>query len=306
MDEKTLLSMKQYMGRIRRDEYQKVYAPLAECYFRTGLLGDAKETALEGLEIFPSYLLCREVLGKIYFKLGNLDQARRQLEKVARIVKNNSELSRILGKLYMQLGLDDLALEHFEFVVKKDPFDFEIQNLLLEIQERNLPEPEYDPDDKADGFSGSQKEKVTDIEAIIAQLDEPEVSGREKYSKATDRALDFLEEVEDDIDAKADKIYAYLREDEENKKDAPVNHRKVINPEIIKENRREIHAAALIGQLHMELHLLDEALIIAKKLLKQYPEDQDLQLLYDKFEQKLCAKEEELDDLEGRSLATGL
>lgn len=306
MEEEILHSMKDYMGRLRRDERQKVYAPLADCYLRTGLLGDAEEIALTGLDVFPTYLLCREVLGKVYFKLGRLEEAKLQLEKVANIIKDNPELSRVIGKLYMQLDMDDFAREHFELVIKKDPFDFEIHNLLIELNEKSLPQAEPESDDgRVDMFSQSVEEKITDIEAIIAQMEAPEVLDKEKYSKATDDALDFIEDVEDDIDAKADELFAHLQQEME--EIAPVRKiRPTVNQEILMENRKEIHAAAVIGQVHMEIHLLDEVLITAKKLLNKTPDDQDLKILCSKFEGELYTKEEELDRLEGSAFATGL
>ena len=56
----------------------------------------------------------------------------------------------------------------------------------------------------------------------------------------------------------------------------------------------------------MELHLLDEAYLVSKKMMEHYPEDPDLELLVEKFQSALTEKEKELDRLEGMSLAKGL
>jgi len=308
MDEQILISMKGYLQKLRRDEHQKIYAPLADCYRRTGLLTDAEDTANNGLEVFPSYLLCREVLGKVFFKRGKLNQAKEQLEKVAKIIKDSPELSRVLGKLYLQLDAKEEAARHLEFVLAKDPFDFEVHNLLIEIkrQEQALADDEMVAEQGVDMFAEPEQAKVTDIEAIINSMDEPEVKNRSDYAQATDAVFDNLESFEDDIDDKADEIFAAV---ESMPIEPQPKKRRVMRrdrPEIYRDKKREIKAAAVIGQIHMEIHLLDEALILSKKLQKAEPDDPDLQLLSGKFEAELDIKEMELEKLENMSFATGL
>ena len=308
MDESIILNMKSYMGRLRRDMRQKVHAPLAECYRKTGLVVDAEKTAHSGLDMFPSYLLCREVLGKIYFRQGKLEQAQEQLERVAKIIKNSPELSRVLGKLYVQLRVNDLARELLDFVLERDPFDFEVRHLLSELDLRaaGLEEPdqeEPEPEEEEETFAEKLERRVWDIETILSTMDEPQVHNHEKYVDATDRTLDALEEVEDVIDARADEIFARNIDQPEQRTVVP---RMPVRPLHSATQRREISAAAAIGQVHMEIHLLDEALFLAKKLLDSDPHDPDLRLLCDKFEKALGDKESELDRVEGLDLATGL
>ena len=302
MDQNIILNMKEYIGRLRRDNQQKVYAPLADCYRRTNLMEDAEETAIEGLNRFPSYLLCREVLGKVYFKKGQWDKAREQLEKVSAVVKDNLELSRVLGKVYFALGIHEQAMSHFRFVSQKDPFDFEVHNLLTQMQRNQQEDTEHEKEDQVDMFSESVKENIYDIEKIVKSMEEPNVLPRTQYSRATDQALDTLEDVEGRIDAKADEMFENLQG--ENPSEKPRSVRMV--KEISLANKKEIKAAAVIGQIHLELHLLDEALIQAKKHLKVAPEDEDLMEICGKFEHALSLKEAELIRVEEMSLATGL
>lgn len=308
MDEQILISMKGYLQRLRRDEHQKIYAPLADCYRRTGLLTDAEDTANTGLDVFPSYLLCREVLGKVFFKRGKLKEAKEQLEKVARIIKDSPELSRVLGKLYIQLEAKEDAIRHLEFVLEKDPFDFEVHNLLVEIkrEEEAAAEEARAAEEGIDMFAEPEPAKVTDIEAIINSMDEPEVKDRADYAQATDTVFDNLEDFEDDIDGKADEIFASVENTPIETEPKKRRVRRRDRPEVYRDKKKEIKAAAVIGQIHMEIHLLDEALILSKKLLGSEPEDPDLQMLCEKFEAELELKEMELEKLESLSFATGL
>lgn len=302
MDEAIIFSMKKHIGRLRRDPEQKVHAPLAEAYRRSGLTSDAKETAHTGLDKFPGYLLCREVLGKIYFKQGKLEKARAELEVVSKVVKNNSELSRLLGKLYLQLGLEEEAESELRFVLKKDPFDFEVRNLLVGLEKKRSFENQP-VDDNIDLFTQEVSEKTYDIENIINSLEDPEVKERAQYAKATDVALDALEDMEGVIDEKADEIFEKGLEDDGKK--IKRSYRKE-HPEVFKDKHKEIQAAARIGTIHMELHILDEASILAKRLLDKDPTDNDLVLLNDKFKQALEKKEKELEQMESMEIGLGL
>ena len=308
MEESIILSMKKYLGKLRRDPNQKVHAPLAEAYRRSLLLEDGEETAAEGLEQFPSYLLCREVLGKIYFRKGKLQEARQQLERVAKIVKNNPELSRILGKLYMNLGMLDEAKEQLNFVWEKDPFDFEVRNLLVSIErqqkQKDAPVAQAGTD-PLDIFNAKADESSTDIESIIAGMDDPEIKDRGTYMKATDVALDALDAVEGTIDKAADEIYernidADLEEARRRRQE------RAERPEVYQDKGKEIQAAAYIGQVELEIHMLDEALLLANRLLKSHPEDEELQEIVEKFNKALEVKEDEMDKIEQSSLAKGL
>lgn len=302
MGENIILSMKDYLGRLRRDSRQKLYAPLAECYRRTNLIDDAEETAITGLNMFPTYLLCREVLGKVYFKQGQWARAREQLEKVASVVKDNLELSRVLGKVYFELGMTEEAMSHFRFVSEKDPFDFEVHNLMAQSKQSQPQGTEPEQEDHVDMFTESVEEKIYDIERIVKSMDKPEVLSRSQYSRATDHALDTLENVEGDIDAKADEIFKNLQDQSPAQRPKPIR----MTRNISESNKKEIKAAAMIGQIHLELHLLDEALIQARKHLKEDPTDVDIVEICGKFEHALDLKEAELVRIEEMSLATGL
>ena len=305
MDEAILLSMKDFLARLRRDDRQKVHAPLADNYRKTGLMSDAEKMAKAGLAQYPSYLLCREVLGRIYYKQGKFDQAREQLEGVFRIIRSSIELSRILGKIYVKLGMPEQAREHLKLVVEKDPFDFEARNLLSELRAREEEadledEPEPAPSDLTDHKPSTL---MFDIESIINSMEEPEVHDRKKYEIATDDTLDALESLEGVIDAKADELFEMSETEEQTEQSRPA-HR--MRRDLYAAREKEIEAAAMIGQIHMELHLLDEALIMARRMLAQNPYDQELKMLCAKFEEALLEKEGELDRLESMSIATGL
>jgi tetratricopeptide (TPR) repeat protein len=311
MDETIISSMKKYLAKLRRDPAQKVQAPLADSFRRGGLVGDAEQTAFIGIDRHPSYLLCHEVLGKIYLRQGRLEKARDELEKVARIVQRNVELSRVLGKIYAELDQEDQAKELLEFVLEQDPFDFEVKNALIAIEKKKTAPPpkviEKPAQDEVEEAKAEATKKVWDIESIIASIEEPasDPKPRAQYERATDDTLDALESLEGTIDVEADKILEGWTE-EEAAQDARRRASLTERAEIYSDKDMQLHAAASVGQVHMELHLLDEALVVTRTMLNREPEDPDLQEIFDKFKQAVDEKETELDRMEDLDLGVGL
>ncbi|MCZ7586949.1 MAG: tetratricopeptide repeat protein [Deltaproteobacteria bacterium] len=271
MDKSVLLNIKRFRAKLTRDPQQKVYAPLAENYRRVGLTEDAVDTCESGLEIYPGYLLCREVLGRIYFRVGRLEDARRELEAVHAVVKDNVELARVLAKLYLELGEKDLARPLLEFVLGKDPFDDEMRNLLAGL---DRPAPAPDDESEADLFEKIDRPmRVFELEALLAEPEEEpgEAPSREKRSSATDAMLDSLEGVEDLIESRADDIMASIAGEDG---DRPKRARKERH-DIYFGKEKELRGAAVLAQAHMEIHLLEEAMNLLTKIRRELGDEDD-------------------------------
>ncbi|MBZ0272305.1 tetratricopeptide repeat protein [bacterium] len=297
MDKDVLVNIKDFREKLKRDPLMKLHAQLADGYRRVGLTDDAIETCRVGLDIHPSYLLCREVLGRILLRVGALESAREHLEAVHAIVKDNIELNRALAKLYDELGRLDLARPLVESVIAKDPFDFEMRNLLA-ASERPRPEKE----EAVDLFDAPARAKVFDIESILADDIGP-VAERGKRTAATDLMLDALEDVEDVIETRADEIMAALGESNGSRPRASRPARR----DAYRGKEKELHGAAVLAQVHMEIHLMEEALNLVRKLRRAMGDDTaEFEDLEDRLKSALGEKEKLLDDLEDRELARGL
>lgn len=316
MEERILRNIQKFGKRIRRDRFAKVYAPLGDSYRRVGLFGDAMTACQTGLEIFPRYLACREVMGMVHLRQNRLADAKRELEKVREVITDSLELNKALAKVYAKMGEAKKAEPLLDEVIAKDPFDFEMRNFRTQIQraaevaearEQALARGE-DPDAIDIYDLAEQQEAVVDIQSII-NSDDSRAFDREAVTRATDSTLDNLEGLEESIDSEADRIVERAQNGDD--EDAPaedteLKKRRRLKQEMIDAGLEELSAAAVIAQIELELSLLDEAAILCQRLLKKEPEDDELAQLADKFNQRLEEKEAELDKLENLNLARGL
>lgn len=316
MDRTVIENIRKFSSKLKRDPRQKAHAPLADGYRRVGLSDDAMSTASTGLELFPSYLLCREVMGRVLMRMGRFSEALEQLEKVHAVVKEDTELNRALGKLYLQLGNEQAAQPLLESVLAKDPFDFEIRNLLTSSDRRKKADEaaevyrqavETGDQDTIDLFNARpQKKRTVHIDQILSD-DEDAAPTHEERAGATDKMLDGLENVEDSIEAEADKIMATLDEGERRQAtdDIYSTFRKEAR-DYYGGKEKDLHAAAVLAQIHMEVSLLDEALHLVHKLLKDAESDGELLDLQKRLDAALNLKEEELDRAENMDLTSGV
>ena len=311
MEERVLRNIQKFSQRVRRDRYAKVYAPLADCFRRVGLFDDALEVCRIGLEIFPRYLACHEVLGKVFLRQGRLADAKRELELVRNVVTDSVELNKSLIKLYARLNDQDKAEALLEEVIEKVPFDFEMRNIRMQLRRQAEMAQLGQAGEGVDIYDlANRKSSVVDIRNIIAEEAPVRTTDRAAIKRATDHTLDTLEDLEGSIDSVADKLTSEALGAERNRPETPLTEEQkraqLRKQEMLAEGIEELGMAAVIAQIELEISLLDEALILCRRLLEAEPKDQDLKSLAAKFNQRLEEKESELDKLEGMTLAQGL
>ncbi len=308
MDKELILSIKRRLERLRRDPHQKVQAQLADGYRLVGLVDDAIDTCEQGLDLHPSYLLCREVLGKILLRLGRLDEAKEQLEYVREFVEKDTELNRALAKLYMQANELDSARPLVEYVVDRDPFDFEIRALLSTLDGLDDAEDEETAGDVPEGvdiFSTSAGNLVFDLESIVKGKNE-KLPSREDVIAATDLMLDGIENFEDEIDSQANSIMQHFismqKPTEISKR--PQKTRRKSTLDIGDMGEKQLKGAAATAQLHMEIALMEEAIHLARQIFEEQ-NDPLINELADRLMDALRKKESDLDSLEEQQLFVG-
>lgn len=313
MDEQVLRNILKFTKRLKKDPYTKLYAPLADGYRQVGLLEDSIDKCVVGLELYPRYLACREVLGKIYLRQNKPAEALTELEAVHEVIGDNLQLCKSLVKVYAKADQADKALAMLDWIIVKDPFDFEMRNIATQLrrdQDHQQAREDaiaagQDPD-AIDIFELAEREAVIDIRRIVDA--EPDIDyDREAHQRATDDALDSLENIEEAIDAQADRIVADAAADPDAAADKAKRTSRdyKLRNDNIEESVAELSGAALIAQVEIELSLLDEASLLCERMLKKLDDD-DLRELAEKFAHRIVAKETELEELERKNLAHGL
>jgi tetratricopeptide (TPR) repeat protein len=121
--------------KVNKDPNSKLFVPLAEEYKKIGMIGEAIETLMNGLERHPSYMSAHVSLGKIYLDKGKLDEASSEFEKVVSAIPDNLYAHKKLAEIYGALGMMEEATEEFKIVLKLNPLDWDAEKNLALLEE---------------------------------------------------------------------------------------------------------------------------------------------------------------------------
>jgi tetratricopeptide (TPR) repeat protein len=157
--------------KVDNDPNSKLFIPLAEEYKKAGMLDDAINVLIKGLENQPGYMSARVALGKIYFEKGMLEEARAEFEKVVSTIPDNLYAHKKLAEIYRDLGERDKAVKEFKTVLKLNPMDEWAATNLSDITEG--PKPKKPEPAKAEQqiVAEEKPSKIADDEDIMEGLD---------------------------------------------------------------------------------------------------------------------------------------
>jgi tetratricopeptide (TPR) repeat protein len=115
--------MEKYQAMLAKNPNSRVFAALAECYRKQGMLDEAIHLCIDGVQKYPNYMSGRVALGRAYFDKGMIKEAKEELEKVVSITPNNIVANKVLGDIH--LFEEDLggALGFFNKVISMSPED---------------------------------------------------------------------------------------------------------------------------------------------------------------------------------------
>jgi len=129
--------------KIARDPNSKLFVPLAEEYKKAGMIDEAIDVLLQGLERQPGYLSARVSLGKIYIEKSMPDEAKTEFEKVIAAIPDNLYAHKKLAEIYRDLGQKDKSIKEFKTVLTLNPMDELASTSLSALQdEAGSPPPE--------------------------------------------------------------------------------------------------------------------------------------------------------------------
>lgn len=120
--------------KVEKDPNSKLFVPLAEEYKKAGMIDEAIDVLIRGLERQPDYLSARVSLGKIYIEKGMLNEAKGEFEKVTLTIPDNLFAHKKLAEIYRDLGDRERAGKAFRTVLKLNPMDEWAETGLSELE----------------------------------------------------------------------------------------------------------------------------------------------------------------------------
>jgi tetratricopeptide (TPR) repeat protein len=120
--------------KVEKDPNSKLFVPLAEEYRREGMLDEAVNVLLKGIESQPGYTTARVSLGKIYLEKGMPEEARAEFENVVRSIPDNLYAQKKLAEIYRDIGEKDLAIQSYRTVLKLNAMDEEALDILKSLE----------------------------------------------------------------------------------------------------------------------------------------------------------------------------
>lgn len=127
--------IEEYTKKLTQNPESLVFVPLAESYRKSGMLDEAIETCQKGLQLHPSYMSARMVLGRTFMEKERFEEAAAEFNKVAAADVNNIMAHSLLGQVYLKQGKHTNAIEEFQKVLTLNPDDANAQQWLQQALE---------------------------------------------------------------------------------------------------------------------------------------------------------------------------
>lgn len=181
--------------KVDKDPNSKLFFPLAEEYKKVGMLDEAIDVLMKGLNSQPDYMSARVSLGKIYLEKSMVNEARAEFEKVINSKPDNLYAHRKLAEIYRNLGERDKALEEFRMVLTLNPLDEDAARTITEI-EKELTVQSGITDTT---FPILQEVKLSDVSLAeeVSDNDKEEVKAQEEGIKEEFKEIQEIEKFED-------------------------------------------------------------------------------------------------------------
>lgn len=125
--------------KVDKDPNSKLFVPLAEEYKKEGMLDEAIQVLLTGIERQPAYMSARVSLGKIYLEKGMRGEARAEFESVIKSIPDNLYAHKKLAEIYRASGEKELAIKSYRTILKLNSMDEDALSSLHELEGGELP-----------------------------------------------------------------------------------------------------------------------------------------------------------------------
>jgi tetratricopeptide (TPR) repeat protein len=129
--------------KIEKDPNSKLFVPLSEEYKKEGMLDEAINVLLSGIEKQPGYMSARVALGKIYLEKEMPKEAQGEFEQVIKAIPDNLYAHKKLAEIYRSMGHTEQAVRSYKTVLKLNAMD---EDAMINLSE--LESSESEPADK--------------------------------------------------------------------------------------------------------------------------------------------------------------
>lgn len=120
--------------KVDSDPHSTLFVPLAEEYRKVGLLDDAINVLIAGIERQPSYTSAKVALGKLYLAKEQPNEARIIFEQVVNSNPDNFYAQKKLAEIYRILGDVPSSIERYRALLGMNPMDEAAQKELEELE----------------------------------------------------------------------------------------------------------------------------------------------------------------------------
>lgn len=124
--------IQKYQKALEADPNSRVFAPLAECYRRLGLIDKAFEILKEGIKRNPDYVLGYLGLAFCYADKGEHQLVYSTLRPLVSRSRDNLRLQKLFAQSCLKINHQEEALETYKFLLFLNPKD---QAAALKVQE---------------------------------------------------------------------------------------------------------------------------------------------------------------------------
>lgn len=159
--------------KVEKDPNSKLFVPLAEEYKKEGMLDEAIQVLLTGIERQPGYMSARVSLGKIYLEKGMRDEARAEFESVIESIPDNLYAHKKLAEIYRDAGETELAAKSYRTILRLNSMDEDALTSLHELEAGNSP---GEPGEALAVGQGGEEEQVPagDVGEVAPEEAHPE------------------------------------------------------------------------------------------------------------------------------------
>lgn len=126
--------------KLQTKEDSRVFARLADQLRRKDHLDDAVDVLQKGIQFHPHYASGYVVLGHCHLDMGAVKKAQEAFLQALRLDSENLLVLKNLGDIFFQQDKLEEALEHYRQVLKLDPLNVDIKQVVNKLETRRQDE----------------------------------------------------------------------------------------------------------------------------------------------------------------------